>query len=63
MIKIEDNFLDKKNFNKLQDLMMGPRLQWNFGDGTISTLQNPAHTYSSGGNYIVSLITSNLNFF
>ena len=36
MIKIEDNFLDQENFNKLQDLMMGPRLQWNFGDGISS---------------------------
>lgn len=29
--------------------------QWDFGDGTTSTLQNPNHQYSSFGNYTVSL--------
>ena len=28
---------------------------WNFGDGNTSNLQNPAHTYDSGGIYSVSL--------
>jgi|GEM_PF-669631 len=28
---------------------------WNFGDGQSSSSQNPAHTYSSAGNYIVIL--------
>lgn len=28
---------------------------WNFGDGTTSTQQNPAHTYLNGGNYLVTL--------
>ncbi len=28
---------------------------WDFGDGTTSDLQNPSHTYTSGGNYTVSL--------
>ena len=28
---------------------------WDFGDGTTSTEQNPAHAYSAGGNYTVSL--------
>ncbi|MBZ0243132.1 MAG: PKD domain-containing protein, partial [Bacteroidales bacterium] len=31
---------------------------WNFGDGSTSTQQNPAHTYSSPGSYEVSLSTS-----
>lgn len=26
---------------------------WDFGDGNTSTLQNPAHTYSNGGAYLV----------
>jgi len=29
---------------------------WNFGDGTTSTLTQPTHTYTSRGNYTVSLI-------
>jgi hypothetical protein len=29
--------------------------QWNFGDGSISTEQNPSHTYSKPGTYTVSL--------
>jgi len=28
---------------------------WDFGDGNFSTLQNPEHTFSSSGNYEVSL--------
>ena len=28
---------------------------WNFGDGTESLLQNPAHTYAANGSYTVSL--------
>ena len=29
--------------------------QWNFGDGTTSTAQNPFHTYTTAGNYTVTL--------
>ena len=32
---------------------------WNFGDGTTSTLQNPLHTYTSGGVYSVKLTVTN----
>ncbi|MBX2930628.1 MAG: PKD domain-containing protein [Chitinophagaceae bacterium] len=35
--------------------MGGKFYQWNFGDGNTSTLQNPAHSFSSFGNYTVSL--------
>jgi YVTN family beta-propeller protein len=34
---------------------------WNFGDGTDSTLQNPIHTYSTAGSYTVNLTVSNAN--
>ncbi len=33
--------------------------QWNFGDGTTSTAQNPVHTYTNYGNYDVTLIVTN----
>ncbi len=32
---------------------------WNFGDGTYSTQQNPVHTYSAAGNYTVTLTATN----
>lgn len=32
---------------------------WNFGDGTNSTKQNPEHIYSTAGNYTVTLTASN----
>jgi PKD repeat protein len=34
---------------------------WNFGDGNNSTEQNPVHTYSAPGSYIVELAASNEN--
>lgn len=34
--------------------------QWNFGDGTTSTSQNPSHTYSAPGTYTVCLVVGNL---
>jgi PKD repeat protein len=32
---------------------------WNFGDGTLSSLQNPIHTYATAGNYNVCLTAGN----
>ncbi|WP_052310735.1 PKD domain-containing protein [Methanoregula formicica] len=32
---------------------------WDFGDGTNTTVQNPVHTYSTPGNYTVSLDVAN----
>lgn len=34
---------------------------WNFGDGTGSTSENPAHTFEEAGQYVVSLTTTNAN--
>ena len=33
--------------------------QWNFGDGTSSTAQNPAHTYTTAGSKTVTLTVTN----
>ena len=32
--------------------------EWNFGDGSASTEQNPSHTYSKSGTFTVSLTVS-----
>ncbi|MBL7902574.1 MAG: PKD domain-containing protein [Bacteroidia bacterium] len=34
---------------------------WNFGDGEVSTVANPSHTYKKGGNYTVCLTIKSLN--
>lgn len=34
---------------------------WDFGDGNTSTLQHPAHTYSTDGSYSISLIVTDAN--
>ena len=33
----------------------GTSFEWDFGDGNMSTLENPTHIYSSGGAFIVTL--------
>ncbi len=33
--------------------------QWDFGDGTVSLLQNPTHIYTTGGLYLVKLLSGN----
>lgn len=33
--------------------------QWNFGDGGLSSLQNPTHAYALSGTYTVTLIAAN----
>ena len=38
------------------------KYQWDFGDGKISSLPSPSHTYSSNGNYTVKLISSDCEF-
>ncbi|MGF1533227.1 MAG: PKD domain-containing protein, partial [Bernardetiaceae bacterium] len=34
---------------------------WNFGDGNLSTQENPTHTYPAGGSYNVTLTVTNGN--
>jgi len=47
-------------FTDLSDNATG--WNWDFGDGNISTEQNPMHTYSVAGNYTVNLIATNAAF-
>jgi len=46
---------------QFNDLSTGNPTTWNwdFGDGTNDTIQNPLHVYQSGGSYSVSLQVSN----
>jgi len=51
-----------QNGNQIQFMdssMLATTYVWDFGDGAISNLQNPLHSYSSSGTYIVRLIVSN----
>ncbi|XYY33116.1 NosD domain-containing protein [Methanosphaerula subterraneus] len=36
--------------------------QWQFGDGTTSTEQNPVHTYTTPGSYTVTLVASGADY-
>lgn len=38
---------------------VGDSYAWNFGDNNTSSLQNPAHTYTTSGMYTVQLVVSN----
>lgn len=46
------------NFNNTSSMSSGTMTtyNWNFGDNTTSTLQNPSHTYTNSGTYLVTLI-------
>ena len=52
----------KKYFKVFTDQSIGADTwNWNFGDGTTSTSQNPTHTYSSVGTYSVTLTVFNVS--
>jgi len=46
------------NFNNTSSMSSGTitAYNWNFGDGTTSSLENPSHTFSNPGTYSVTLI-------
>jgi PKD repeat protein len=50
-------------FNSLSASRAGTISQWNwsFGDGAVSTLENPAHLYASAGTYPVKLVVNDDN--
>lgn len=65
-IRIIEN-LAEANFNpvpvgcapynvQFENTSQGTSFQWDFGDGTTSTLTNPSHTYTTGGTFTVMLI-------
>jgi len=47
-----------------RDLSIGNPVSWNwdFGDGSYSTVQNPTHTYTSTGSYPVTLSVTNKDY-
>lgn len=48
------------NFSDLSSTTAGSTYQWNFGDNTTSTSQNPTHIYISAGTFTVKLIVNAL---
>lgn len=40
--------------------VVGTSFYWTFGDGSISTLQNPIHTYTMAGSYTIKLVTNGI---
>lgn len=58
-----DTLNNQKNTYVFEDVSIGnPRFwYWDFGDGNISELQNPTHTYDSAGTYSVCLTIFSIN--
>ena len=53
-------FILNGNVCQFQNLSTGAfDYSWNFGDGQISNLENPQHTFSQPGNYTVQLLARN----
>ncbi|MEM9985315.1 MAG: M36 family metallopeptidase, partial [Bacteroidota bacterium] len=58
---VQDSFTSTFNFT---DLSVGASdWLWDFGDSTTSTAQNPIHTYSNPGTYLVTLMIDGLCVF
>jgi PKD repeat protein len=53
--KTDINKGDTVQFTAQSNINTGVSWSWNFGDGSTSTLKNPAHTYNSAGKYTVLL--------
>jgi gliding motility-associated-like protein len=53
----------KTQFKDLTDAQGSPivKWEWDFGDGVLSNVQNPGHTYNNVGNFNVSLKITNSN--
>ncbi len=62
-----DFSVDRTTFSKPEDTIFfrdqshrhPTSWKWDFGDGTYSTSQHPAHSYGSAGTYTVSLVAKN----
>ena len=49
------------NFTNTSTNLTNTTFYWDFGDGNISTLENPTHQYLNPGIYITTLITYSLD--
>ena len=50
------------SFTAIDSLHPSISWQWNFGDGNTDTVQQPFHTYSNSGNYLVHLHIVDTNY-
>lgn len=56
---VEDNQCDFLDAEFTNTSIQGDTFEWDFGDGTpTSNLENPSHTYTSPGSYLVTLTVS-----
>lgn len=53
--------INRKKFNFTNTSVGAGNLIWDFGDGSMSTVQNPTHIYAAEGDYKVLLTISNGN--
>ncbi len=52
--------VDSMRISLVNSSLNSTSYEWNFGDGNFSSLENPTHTYATGGTYTVSLTSTNL---
>ncbi|RUT79104.1 PKD domain-containing protein [Ancylomarina longa] len=55
-----DYTLEKQTIQIINTSLNAFSYEWNFGDGGLSDLENPLHSYSLGGNYEVNLSVKNV---
>lgn len=58
LAEYQEILVGELKFQFINESKGGMLYEWDFGDGTTSTGQNPQHTYSGSGVYEVKLITS-----
>ena len=63
LFDVNDNCLDSPTAFVNNSVVSGTGIvyEWNFGDGQVSSLENPAHQYGSAGTYNVTLVATSIS--